>query len=82
MSIAGASSFAAAVSGLVDVNGAAVVGAPVVQGFTARKLQSIVHGPQTPKLQQPVLDMWVPLIFWLNVEPDSLCSKYIEVIVN
>lgn len=59
--MAGQSGFAAAASGLVDVNGAAVVGSPAVQAQTARRLTSIVNGPQTPKAQQPALDLWVPL---------------------
>lgn len=66
VSIAGSSGYAAVASGLVDVNGAAVVGSPVVQSQTARRVTNIVHGPQTPKLLQPALDLWIPLIFWFN----------------
>lgn len=65
-SVAGASNWSAAVTNLLDVNGNAAVGAPVTAGQTARKLVSVVNGPQTPKAQQPALDLWVPLIFWFN----------------
>lgn len=60
-SIAGASAFPAAAANLLDVNGAAASGASVNQSVTARKLVQVVSGPQTPKLTQPALDMWVPL---------------------
>lgn len=60
-SVAGASTWSAAVTNLLDVNGNAAVGAPATAGQTARKLVSVVNGPQTPKAVQPALDLWVPL---------------------
>jgi hypothetical protein len=36
---------------------------------TARQLGSVVSGPQTPKMEQPVLDLWVPLLFWFARDP-------------
>ncbi len=57
------------VADLVDVNGDAVIGAPTTAATTARKLVHVVSGPQTPKLTQPELDLWVKLIFWFNLDP-------------
>jgi hypothetical protein len=62
--IAGASQWPAGVANLLDVNGAAVAGAPTTAASTARRLVKVVNGPQTPKLTQPSLDMWIPLLFW------------------
>jgi hypothetical protein len=66
LSVSGASNFAAAAVGLLDVNGNAATGGVVNASQTARKLSQIVNGPQTPKATQPALDMWVPLLFWFN----------------
>lgn len=60
-SIAGASNWPAALANRLDVNGNAAVGAPVSAATTARKLVQVVNGPQTPKLVQPALDLWIPL---------------------
>ncbi len=49
---------------LINVAGSAAPGAPVSPAVSARKLVSVVNGYQTPQVQQPVLDLWVPLIFW------------------
>jgi hypothetical protein len=32
----------------------------------ARKRSKVVFGPQTPQATQPILDLWVPLLFWFN----------------
>ncbi len=69
MSINGTSNFASGAANIVDVNGAAVAGAPINQTQTARRLTQVVNGPQTPKATQPALDMWIPLIFWFNKDP-------------
>ena len=61
VSIAGASNWSAALANRLDVNGNAAVGAPTSAATTARKLVQVVNGPQTPKLVQPALDLWVPL---------------------
>lgn len=34
-----------------------------------REESACVDGPQTPKYQQPILDLWVPLKFWFNQDP-------------
>lgn len=36
---------------------------------TARSVGQVVNGPQTPKMEQPVLDLWVPLLFWFARDP-------------
>lgn len=68
ISIAGTSNYGAAVAGLTDVNGNPAFGAPVNASVTARRVTQVVNGAQTPKAQQPALDLWVPLIFWFNLD--------------
>ncbi|MCK4967704.1 MAG: hypothetical protein KAS12_01500 [Candidatus Aenigmarchaeota archaeon] len=36
---------------------------------TCRRMGQIMNGPQTPKASQPALDLWVPLLFWFNLDP-------------
>lgn len=69
LAIAGASNYPAVIAGLEDVNGNAAAGAPVLQSGNARKVYQIVNGPQTPQATQPELDLWIPLIFWFNMDP-------------
>src|SRR3972149_2630326 len=38
----------------------------VNKDVTSRRLTTVVDGPQTPKATQPILDMWIPLLFWFN----------------
>lgn len=66
--VAGASTWSPVVTDLLDVNGNAAVGAPTSASMTARKVVSVVNGPQTPKLVQPALDLWIPLLFWFNCD--------------
>lgn len=40
---------------------------PLVDEF--RELKFIVDGPQTPKVTHPVVDLWIPLLFWFNRDP-------------
>lgn len=61
LTIAGESIFPAAATGLTDVNGAAVPGGATDASFNSRQLVKIVSGAQTPKAEQPALDLWVPL---------------------
>lgn len=61
LTVAGSSVFPAAVVDLEDVDGDAVAGGPVSASQTARRLTSVVNGPQTAKATQPALDMWIPL---------------------
>jgi hypothetical protein len=64
LSINGNAGVSSSIANLTDVNGAAVAGVPTTQSYTARQKLKIVSGPQTPQATQPVLDMWIPLIFW------------------
>jgi hypothetical protein len=59
--IAGAASWPSNINNLLNANGSAAVGAPVSAAATARKLVQVLNGPQTPKVLQPALDLWVPL---------------------
>lgn len=34
-----------------------------------RELKFVLDGPQTPKAVHPVVDMWIPLMFWFNKDP-------------
>jgi len=61
IAITGTSNFPSTVANLTDVNGAPVASAPVNAVNTARTAVAVVHGPQTPKAQQPALDLWIPL---------------------
>lgn len=64
VSVSGASSYAAAHTGVTDVGSAAVSAGPVNATQTARQVHQVVYGPQTPQATQPILKMWIPLIFW------------------
>lgn len=64
--IAGTSGWMAPSVGLqLNAGGSAPV-APVNAALTARRQSKILNGPQTPKLEQGQLDMWIPLLFWFN----------------
>ena len=67
-SIAGTSNFPADLTNIEDVNGYTPVGIPVNAATTSRKLVQIVDGPQTPKEKQPELELWIPLLFWFNLD--------------
>jgi hypothetical protein len=53
--------------GALDTAGE-LVGAPEGND-TARQQTQVLNGPQTPKLVQPQLEMWIPLLFWFNMDP-------------
>lgn len=55
-----------AINGLTTSAGQSVPNAPANQALSSRKVVSILNGPQTPKAQQPELEMFVPLDFWFN----------------
>jgi hypothetical protein len=40
---------------------------PVVDGYREQKF--ILNGPQTPQASIPSVEMWIPLLFWFNVDP-------------
>jgi Large eukaryotic DNA virus major capsid protein len=67
-SIQGSAGVAAAASNLVAVTGAPALASINNAQDTSRKLISIVNGAQTAKASQPLLDMWIPLIFWFNTD--------------
>lgn len=39
------------------------------RGVGYRQEVSLLNGYQTPKATQPALDLWIPLLFWFNVDP-------------
>lgn len=63
------SNFPVPMTELVDADGDAYDGAAALSAETARKMMYIVNGPQTPKLEQPELDLWIPLLFWFCKDP-------------
>lgn len=63
-SVAGANAFTAPMSDLLDSHGN-LAGVPSAS-VTSRKMVQVVHGPQTPKIVQPELNLWIPLLFWFN----------------
>lgn len=68
-SAAGASVWPADHVGLTqNVGGAAAPVSPLNASVSSRKLDHVVYGPQTPKDEQPALDMWIPLLFWFNLD--------------
>jgi hypothetical protein len=73
MSIDGASRFPGVATDLQIAGSAAPAGA-VTAGVTARKMVSVVSGPQTPKAVQPALSMWIPLLFWFRDTRQSIAS--------
>ena len=38
-------------------------------GAGVQQVVSVVDGPQTPKPTQDALEMWIPLLFWYNLDP-------------
>jgi hypothetical protein len=36
------------------------------RGSGVRQELTILDGPQTPKITQPAIEMWIPLLFWFN----------------
>lgn len=51
---------------LAVVNGSPATAAPANASDTARFIQYVLDGYQTPQATQPALDCWVPLLFWFN----------------
>jgi hypothetical protein len=62
VSVAGASNYPSTITGLTDVNGAAVSGVPVNQATTARRVVEVVNGPQTPQASQPALNLILVIV--------------------
>jgi hypothetical protein len=42
--------------------------AATVQESSRRRVQ-VLRGAQTPKITQPALEMWIPLLFWFSQDP-------------
>ena len=61
LTIQGQSIFPSAATDLTDVNGLSAPGGAVSASVNTREVVKIVSGPQTPKAQQPELDLWIPL---------------------
>lgn len=49
---------------------------PLIDNFREQKY--ILNGPQTPQTSKPILDMWIPLMFWFNVDP-RLCIPSVSI---
>lgn len=51
---------------------------PLVDNFREQKY--ILDGPQTPKNIHSLVDVWIPLMFWFNIDPrlmiPSICIPY------
>lgn len=41
-----------------------------------RERKMLYDGPQTPKFQQKVIDMYIPLLFWFNLDPSFAISNW------
>lgn len=65
-SIAGANAFTAPMAGLTDQSGANSIVGTNAASITSRKVVQVVSGFQTPKLIQPEMHLWIPLLFWFN----------------
>lgn len=39
------------------------------RGAGIRQVASFLNGAQTPAPSQPALDLWIPLLFWFNMDP-------------
>lgn len=39
---------------------------PVSATQNSRLRQYVLNGPQTPRAEQPALELWIPLLFWFN----------------
>jgi len=66
MNISGQSQWPAEALAVSSVTAAPAQAAPQLATDTARRLDYVLNGYQTPKLQQIALDMWIPLLFWFN----------------
>lgn len=65
-SIAGSARAPSFAADLVDVNDSSAPGSLKSAALNTRHAVEISDGPQTPKAEQPQLDLWVPLLFWFN----------------
>lgn len=68
-SVSGSSAFSSDVVDLLNSNGVVAPGAPVSATNTTRKTMQVLDGPQTPKVKQSALELWIPLLFWFNKNP-------------
>jgi len=64
----GSSNYGAYHTALNTLTTGLVAASPAVSLNTIRKKAMFLSGPQTPKLIQPNLHLWVPLLFWFNLD--------------
>jgi len=66
--ISGATTYNAEASNLLLAAGGAAPASAVNNADTCREAAKICNGPQTPQATQPALDLWIPLLFWFNLD--------------
>lgn len=55
--------------GYCDVTSSSLAGSQNFRGALVREGVTFFDGPQTSKITQPQLDLWIPLLFWCNRDP-------------
>jgi hypothetical protein len=55
--------------GYCDVTSSSLSGSQNFRGALVREGVTFFDGPQTPKVTQGQLDLWIPLLFWCNRDP-------------
>lgn len=59
---------------------ASTASSTLMRGSGVRQAVDLLNGPQTPKVQQPALELYYPLLFWFNLDPrlaiPSVCIPY------
>lgn len=55
--------------GYSEVVSSSIAGSQNARGAGIRQQLSFLDGPQTPKVTQGQLDLWIPLLFWFNKDP-------------
>jgi hypothetical protein len=55
--------------GYTTVASSSISGSHNYRGALVREGLQFFDGPQTPKVTQPQIDLWIPLLFWFNQDP-------------
>jgi len=55
--------------GFMNVTSSSIAGSSMFRGALVREQRFFRDGPQTPQITQPILDLWIPLLFWCNKDP-------------
>jgi hypothetical protein len=55
--------------GYSEVTSSSLAGSYNFRGALVRQQMTFLDGAQTPQVTQPVLDLWMPLLFWCNKDP-------------